>query len=106
MKKLLAVSAVSLSMILTGCASTGATNSNAANTAKKAGIGALAGAVLGAGISKATGGEHTERDAAIGAVRKCRRWRLYEPSSQANPNNKWKVQAYKLPKIQPQVTST
>lgn len=68
MKKLLAVSAVSLSMILTGCASTGATNSNAANTAKKAGIGALAGAVLGAGISKATGGEHTERDAAIGAV--------------------------------------
>lgn len=28
----------------------------------------MAGAVLGAGISKATGGEHTKRDAAIGAV--------------------------------------
>lgn len=65
MKKILAVSAVSASMILTGCATTGSTTNG--DTAKKAGIGALAGAVLGAGVSKATGGEHTKRDAAIGA---------------------------------------
>lgn len=66
MKKILAVSAVSASMILTGCATTGSTTTGG-ETAKKAGIGALAGAVLGAGVSKATGGEHTKRDAAIGA---------------------------------------
>lgn len=71
MKKILAVSAVSASMILTGCATTGSTTTGSTTTggetAKKAGIGALAGAVLGAGVSKATGGEHTKRDAAIGA---------------------------------------
>lgn len=70
MKKLLAVSAVSASMVLAGCASTGTgtTNPQMNDTAKKAGIGALAGAALGAAISKGTGGEHTGRDAAIGAV--------------------------------------
>lgn len=56
-KSLLAISVVAFSLVITGCASTGATNSNNTNAAKKAGLGALAGAVLGAGISKATGGE-------------------------------------------------
>lgn len=64
--KLLAVSVLASSMVITGCASTG--GSNAGNTAKKTGLGALAGAAVGAAISKATGGENTERDAAIGAV--------------------------------------
>ena len=72
MKKLLTVSAVSLSMILAGCTTTGtnsgSTNTGVSSTAKKAGLGALAGAVLGAGISKATGGEKTGRDAAIGTA--------------------------------------
>lgn len=67
-KSLLAISVVTSSLVITGCASTGATNSNNTNAAKKAGLGALAGAVLGAGISKATGGEKTGRDAAIGAA--------------------------------------
>ncbi|MDO4450139.1 MAG: OmpA family protein [Moraxella sp.] len=66
MKKILTVTAVSASMILTGCATTGATGTN--STATKAGLGALGGAALGAAISKATGGEKTGRDAAIGAA--------------------------------------
>ncbi|WII95541.1 OmpA family protein [Moraxella haemolytica] len=62
--KLLAVSVAS-SVVIAGCASTGVqVNDNA----KKAGIGALAGALGGLVISKATGGEKTSRDAAIGAV--------------------------------------
>lgn len=71
MKKLLAVSAISASMIITGCATTGTTTGNngvVTDTTKKAGLGALAGAALGAAISKATGGEETGRDAAIGAA--------------------------------------
>ena len=67
MKKMLITTAVATSMAITGCASTGSNTGNT-DTAKKAGLGALAGAVLGAGISKATGGEHTKRDAAIGAA--------------------------------------
>jgi len=66
MKKILTITAVSASMILAGCASTGTTGMN--DTTKKAGLGALGGAALGAAISKATGGEHTGRDAAIGAA--------------------------------------
>ncbi|WP_066805436.1 OmpA family protein [Moraxella oblonga] len=69
MKKLLAISAVSASMIITGCATTGTgTTLGNASATTKAGLGALAGAALGAGISKATGGEKTGRDAAIGAA--------------------------------------
>lgn len=69
MKKLLAT-AIASSMIITGCASTGAGLGNMTNNegAKKVGLGALAGAALGATISKATGGDHTGRDAAIGAL--------------------------------------
>lgn len=66
MKKLLVVTAVATSMIVTGCATTGSTTT--ASTTKNAGLGALAGAALGAAISKATGGEETGRDAAIGAA--------------------------------------
>ncbi|OOR90919.1 hypothetical protein B0181_04115 [Moraxella caviae] len=67
--KLLAVSALASSLVITGCASTGGTGSVANNqTAKKIGIGALAGALGGTAISKATGGEKTGRDAAIGAL--------------------------------------
>ncbi|MDO4441698.1 MAG: OmpA family protein [Moraxella sp.] len=64
--KVLAISALTSSMVITGCASTGGIQVN--DNAKKAGIGALAGALGGAAISKATGGEKTGRDAAIGAV--------------------------------------
>ncbi len=67
MKKILTITAVSASMVLAGCAST-STGTGINDTTKKAGIGALAGAALGAGISKATGGEKTGRDAAIGAA--------------------------------------
>ena len=65
MKKILTVTAISTSMILAGCASTG-TGMN--DTTRQTGLGALGGAALGAVISKATGGEHTGRDAAIGAA--------------------------------------
>lgn len=64
--KLFAVSALASSMIITGCASTSGIQVN--DQTKKAGIGALAGALGGVAISKATGGEKTGRDAAIGAV--------------------------------------
>lgn len=68
-KSILAVSAIASSLVITGCASTSGTgNSTTASTATKVGLGTLAGAALGAGISKATGGEKTGRDAAIGAV--------------------------------------
>ncbi|OOS20719.1 hypothetical protein B0682_06240 [Moraxella lincolnii] len=52
------------SMALVGCAAdpTGQTTIN------KTALGTLAGATLGAGVSKATGGERTGRDAAIGAA--------------------------------------
>lgn len=64
--KLLAVSVLASSVVLAGCNTTGGGVQMSEGT-KKAGIGALAGAVGGAVISKATGGEHTKRDAAIGA---------------------------------------
>lgn len=68
-KSLLAVSAIASSLVITGCATTGTTPAGSnADLAKKSGLGALAGAALGAGISKATGGEKTGRDAAIGAA--------------------------------------
>ncbi|MDO5652392.1 MAG: OmpA family protein, partial [Moraxella sp.] len=67
MKKVAIVSVLSAAMVMSGCAATQQAASNN-STAKNAGLGALAGAVLGAGISKATGGEKTGRDAAIGAV--------------------------------------
>lgn len=67
MKNLAIVGVLSASMLVTGCAAT-QTAMQGNSTAKNAGLGALAGAVLGAGVSKATGGERTGRDAAIGAA--------------------------------------
>lgn len=61
MKKILAVTALS-AMVLTGCAGLNELASN------KAVVGAVAGGLGGAAISKATGGEKTGRDAAIGAL--------------------------------------
>lgn len=58
MKKLLLTSVIASAVVMTGCAS----------DMNKAALGALAGAAGGATISKATGGEKTGRDAAIGAV--------------------------------------
>lgn len=65
--KLMIAAAVSGAM-LTGCATTptGTTTTTVANN--KAVLGGLLGAAAGAGISKATGGDKTGRDAAIGAV--------------------------------------
>lgn len=63
--KLLAVTALTSSMVISGCTTTG---NSAINEHKQAGIGALVGALGGAVISKATGGEKTGRDAAIGAA--------------------------------------
>jgi outer membrane protein OmpA-like peptidoglycan-associated protein len=67
--KLLAATLAS-GVILTGCATTptatGTTTTGITNN--KALIGGLLGAAAGAGISKATGGEKTGRDAAIGGV--------------------------------------
>lgn len=67
MKKLAMATLVSGAVVLTGCASTG-TNGTTGMTQNKAALGGLLGAVAGAGISKATGGEKTGRDAAIGAA--------------------------------------
>lgn len=64
MKKLLAL-AISSSLILAGCATDPVTGKPKLNSAA---IGALAGAASGTVISKATGGEKTGRDAAIGAA--------------------------------------
>lgn len=58
MKKLLLTSVIASAVVMTGCAS----------DMNKAALGALAGGLGGATISKATGGEKTGRDAAIGAV--------------------------------------
>lgn len=65
--KLLLATVVSGAM-LTGCATTPGTTSTTSITQNKAVIGGLLGAAAGAGISKATGGEKTGRDAAIGAA--------------------------------------
>lgn len=62
--KLIALAVVS-GMAVTGCATNPSTGENRLN---KAGIGALAGAAGGAAISKATGGDKTGRDAAIGGL--------------------------------------
>lgn len=64
--KLLLATVVSGAM-LTGCATTPGTTGATSITQNKAVIGGLLGAAAGAGISKATGGEKTGRDAAIGA---------------------------------------
>lgn len=65
--KLLLATVVSGAM-LTGCATTPGTTGTTSITQNKAVIGSLLGAAAGAGISKATGGEKTGRDAAIGAA--------------------------------------
>ena len=65
--KLLLATVVSGAM-LTGCATTPGTTGTTSITQNKAVIGGLLGAASGAGISKATGGEKTGRDAAIGAA--------------------------------------
>lgn len=57
------VATLASSALLTGCGTTGSTVAD-----NKALIGGVLGAVAGAGVSKATGGEKTGRDAAIGAV--------------------------------------
>ncbi|WP_294033640.1 OmpA family protein [uncultured Moraxella sp.] len=68
--KVLGVSVLAASVVLAGCASTSGTTGTTTTGAgiNKAVIGAVAGALGGAAISKATGGEKTGRDAAIGAV--------------------------------------
>ncbi len=65
MKKQLMVTAVASSLALAGCAVDPTTGQQ---TVDKRVAGALVGAALGAGISKATGGSKTTRDAAIGAA--------------------------------------
>ncbi|MBS9779532.1 MAG: OmpA family protein [Moraxellaceae bacterium] len=65
MKKQLMVTAIASSMALAGCAVDPTTGQQ---TMDKRVAGALVGAALGAGVSKATGGEKTTRDAAIGAA--------------------------------------
>lgn len=65
MKTQLMMVTLASSMALAGCATDPATGQPNMN---KAAIGALAGAALGAGISKASGSDHRGRDAAIGAV--------------------------------------
>lgn len=71
MKNLAMATLVSGAMVagLTGCASTGATNNGMNGIGQnKAVLGGVLGALGGAGISKATGGNKTGRDAAIGAA--------------------------------------
>lgn len=71
MKKLAMATLVSGAVVLTGCASTGGTNTTTGMNGigqNKAVLGGVLGALGGAGISKATGGNKTGRDAAIGAV--------------------------------------
>lgn len=65
MRNQLIIAAAASGMILTGCATDPITGQQRIN---KAAIGALAGAAGGAAISKATGSDHTGRDAAIGAA--------------------------------------
>lgn len=65
MKKIAIVSAFSSLLLMTGCTVDPATGQQRLN---RTAIGALAGAAGGAVISKATGGDYTARDAAIGAA--------------------------------------
>ncbi len=60
MKNVLIPSLLALSLLATGCSNM--------STTENALIGALGGAAVGAGVSKATKGNHTGRDAAIGAA--------------------------------------
>lgn len=63
--RILAVTTLAAAMTLAGCTTNPQTGQQEFS---KTAIGALAGAALGAGISKASGGDHTGRDAAIGAA--------------------------------------
>ena len=65
MRNTLMVAALASGLALTGCATDPNTGQQRLN---KSAIGALAGAAGGAAISKATGGDKTGRDAAIGGV--------------------------------------
>ena len=65
MRNKMIVLAVASGIALTGCTTDPSTGQQRLN---KAGLGVLAGAAGGAAISKATGGDKTGRDAAIGAV--------------------------------------
>ncbi|PNK61005.1 OmpA family protein [Psychrobacter sp. FDAARGOS_221] len=65
MKNKLMIAALASGLALTGCTTDPATGQQSVN---KGVLGALGGAAAGAGISKATGGEKTGRDAAIGAA--------------------------------------
>lgn len=65
MKNKLMIATLASTMALAGCATDPATGQQTVN---KGVLGALGGAALGAGVSKATGGDKTGRDAAIGAA--------------------------------------
>ena len=65
MRNQLMIAAVAAGLVLTGCATDPYTGQQRLN---KTAVGALAGAAGGAVISKATGGNKTGRDAAIGAA--------------------------------------
>lgn len=65
MRNQLMIAALASGMVLTGCATDPNTGQQRLN---KTAIGTLAGALGGATISKATGGDNTGRDAAIGAA--------------------------------------
>ncbi|WP_230657987.1 OmpA family protein [Psychrobacter sp. I-STPA10] len=65
MKNQLMIATLASGLALAGCTTDPATGQQRIN---KTAIGALAGAAGGAAISKATGGDHTGRDAAIGAA--------------------------------------
>ncbi|WP_131667840.1 OmpA family protein [Psychrobacter pygoscelis] len=65
MRNQLMIATLASGMMLAGCATDPATGQQHIN---KAALGALAGAAGGAAISKATGGDKTGRDAAIGAA--------------------------------------
>lgn len=65
MRNQLMIAALASTMVLSGCATDPNTGQTRIN---KGALGALAGAAGGAAISKATGGDKTGRDAAIGAA--------------------------------------
>ncbi|MBE0441055.1 MAG: OmpA family protein [Psychrobacter sp.] len=64
MRNKLMIAAVASGLVLSGCTTT----ADGQQRLNKTAIGGLAGALGGAAISKATGGEETGRDAAIGAA--------------------------------------
>lgn len=69
--KAIGVGVLASSMVLSGCATTAGTGGKSAFAdpkVNKAVLGAVAGALGGAAVSKATGGNQTGRDALIGAV--------------------------------------